>query len=34
MDALCGWNTRAWIELSKFDDKNFIELLSRALLAQ
>lgn len=28
MDALCGWNTRAWIELTKFDKNAFISLLS------
>lgn len=27
MDALCGWNTRAWIELTKFDQNKFIEKL-------
>lgn len=25
MDALCGWNTRAWIELTSFDKDNFLE---------
>jgi len=29
MDALCGWNTRAWIELSKFDAPAFIAMLTR-----
>lgn len=24
MDALCGWNTRAWIELTNFDANKFI----------
>lgn len=24
MDALCGWNTRAWIELTKFDKDQFL----------
>lgn len=28
MDALCGWNTRAWIELTKFDEKKLIEALT------
>lgn len=23
LDAMCGWNTRAWIELTKFDSNNF-----------
>ena len=27
MDALCGWNTRAWIELTKFDKDSFLEKL-------
>ena len=27
MDALCGWNTRAWIELTNFDKNNFLENL-------
>ncbi len=31
MDALCGWNTRAWIELTKFDEKTFIDRLKFAL---
>jgi hypothetical protein len=29
MDALCGWNTRAWIELSNFDAASFIAALRR-----
>ena len=29
MDALCGWNTRAWIELTKFDADKFIANLTR-----
>ena len=28
MDALCGWNTRAWIELTKFNENKFIEKLT------
>lgn len=24
MDALCGWNTRAWIQLTNFDNKGFL----------
>lgn len=28
LDALCGWNTRAWIELSQFDRKNFLSKLN------
>tara|TARA_B100000963_G_scaffold350683_1_gene361263 strand:+ start:456 stop:1223 length:768 start_codon:yes stop_codon:yes gene_type:complete len=27
MDALCGWNTRAWIELSKFNKDEFLKKL-------
>lgn len=27
MDALCGWNTRAWIELSGFDKDRFLDNL-------
>lgn len=27
MDALCGWNTRAWIELTKFDKEGFLKKL-------
>jgi hypothetical protein len=27
MDALCGWNTRAWIELTKFDKDKFLNNL-------
>jgi len=27
MDALCGWNTRAWMELVKFDSENFLNKL-------
>jgi hypothetical protein len=27
LDALCGWNTRAWIELTKFDHTTFIAKL-------
>ena len=27
MDALCGWNTRAWSELTKFDKNNFLKEL-------
>jgi len=27
MDALCGWNTRAWIELTKFDKEEFLKKL-------
>lgn len=29
MDALCGWNTRAWIELAQFDSSKFINILTR-----
>jgi hypothetical protein len=29
LDALCGWDTRAWIKLSKFDAKKFISLLEQ-----
>lgn len=29
MDALCGWNTRAWIELTQFDATKFINNLTR-----
>ena len=28
MDALCGWNTRAWIEITQFNETNFIEHLT------
>ena len=28
MDALCGWDTRAWISLSKFDKDDFFNRLS------
>lgn len=28
LDALCGWNTRAWIELSEFDKNNFLYKLN------
>ncbi len=31
MDALCGWNTRAWIELTKFDEKVFLQKLEKNL---
>lgn len=27
MDALCGFNSRAWIELTKFDEKKFLKQL-------
>lgn len=27
MDALCGWDTRAWIELTKFDKEGFLNKL-------
>ena len=27
MDAICGWNTRAWIPLSGFDKDRFKKLL-------
>jgi len=27
MDSLCGWNTRAWIELTDFDKDNFLRKL-------
>lgn len=27
MDAVCGWNTRAWIGLTKFDSDNFLKKL-------
>lgn len=27
MDALCGWNTRAWIELTNFDKNIFLDSL-------
>lgn len=27
LDALCGWNTRAWIELCSFDNEKFLEKL-------
>ena len=30
MDALCGWDTRAWITLSGFDAQRFLSLLSQA----
>ncbi len=29
MDALCGWNTRAWIELTNFDREIFFEKLKQ-----
>src|SRR5579863_1409229 len=29
MDALCGWNTRAWIALSNFDAPHFMHMLAR-----
>ncbi len=29
MDAICGWNTRAWIEITQFDEKTFINNLTR-----
>lgn len=29
IDALCGWNTRAWISLSKFDAQQFLSFLSQ-----
>lgn len=29
IDALCGWNTRAWIELTGFDKEKFLNLLSK-----
>lgn len=29
MDALCGWNTRTWIELSNFDARSFMNMLAR-----
>jgi hypothetical protein len=25
MDALCGWETRAWIEMSNFNREEFIK---------
>lgn len=28
LDALCGWNTRAWIQLSNFQANNFLNKLS------
>ncbi len=31
LDALCGWNTRAWIELTEFDEKTFIKNFKIAL---
>lgn len=31
MDALCGWNTRAWIELTKFNEKTFLQKLEQSL---
>lgn len=29
MDALCGWNTRAWIDLTNFDYERFLTDLSK-----
>lgn len=29
LDALCGWDTRAWISLSKFDASQFLAYLSQ-----
>ena len=29
MDALCGWDTRAWIQLSNFDKDRFLSKLSK-----
>ncbi len=31
MDALCGWNTRQWIELVHFNSQEFIHLLEKEL---
>ena len=31
LDALCGWNTRAWIELTNFEHKKFIEKLEATI---
>ncbi len=28
MDALCGWHTRAWIDITKFDEKAFLNSLN------
>lgn len=28
MDGLCGWNTRAWIDLAKFNSSEFLQLLT------
>lgn len=30
MDALCGWDTRAWISLSQFNGNNFLKLIKEA----
>lgn len=29
MDALCGWNTRAWIEITQFNEIDFIRKLTQ-----
>lgn len=29
LDAICGWNSRAWIDITHFDQKAFIENLKR-----
>jgi hypothetical protein len=31
MDALCGWNTRYWIELVHFNSSDFVRLLEKEL---
>ena len=31
MDAICGWNTRDWIPLSRFDAQKFIQILEKEL---
>jgi hypothetical protein len=31
LDALCGWNTRAWIELTNFDHKEFIAKIAMSI---
>ena len=34
LDALCGWNTRAWIELTHFDHKEFLARLEAEIIQQ
>ena len=31
MDAICGWPTRQWIDLTHFDTKQFLHLLKNEL---